>query len=896
MSLLSRFVGVFRSERVNREIEEEQEFHIGCRIAELIEEGMAPEAATRRARLEFGNRLRAREESHDVKLFGWLESTGQDLLYGFRTLRKSPSFAAAAILTLALGIGANTAIFSVLSTVLLNPLPYPQPNELVCLFEEIPNFKNGSISYPNFLDWQRMNRTFSGIAAYRPTAYNLLDEGEPEHLQGEMISAGFFEILGVKPVIGRTFNKDDDHLGAAPVAMISEGLWKGRFGSSRDIIGRRLVVNGVGHTIIGVMPTLRLQFQNFQRGGPPNDIYTPIGQFSEARFHTDRSSGWGMDALGRLKPGLTLLQAREDMDRVSRQLTATYPDADTYKKANLVPLKKAIVGDIQPALLLLFGAVFFVLLIACANLANLLLARSTSRQREFAIRAALGASRTRLIRQLLTESVLRALIGGGLGLLLAKFGTAAAIAAMPESLPRAEEIGLDLRVLLFALLISLVTGIAFGLAPVLRLRFVNVGGALKESGRTFTGTHRRTQRVFVAVEMALALTLLVGAGLMIRTLFVLWNVDPGFNPRDVMTFSVAPPSLANENPAAIHAFLRQMHLQIASTPGVQAASLIWGATPMGSDSESDFWFAGRPKPAQRAFPMAITYIVEPGYFRTLQIPLKRGRFLTERDDEHSPVVVVIDESLAKKYFPGEDPIGQYLDFNTDPSQASAFPIMRIVGIVGHVNQWGLAADAASPLHAQMYLPIAQLPDQYARQMAYGLGVVVRSRNALTASFETLRNRLLPLSRGLALFDPEPMERAVSKSIAGRRFVMSLFAVFAGLALFLANIGIYGVLSYFVGQRTQEIGVRMALGAAPSTVLRMTLKDGALMILAGIAAGVIASLALVNLISSLLFGVKPTDLPTFVVVVGVLCSIGFLACYVPARRAMKIDPVVALREE
>lgn len=892
MSLLSRFVGLFRSERVNGEIDEEHEFHIDCRVAELIEEGAAPEVATRRARLEFGNRVRAREESHDAKLFGWLESTGQDLLYGFRALRKSPSFAAAAILTLALGIGANTAIFSVVSAVLLSPLPYPQPDRLVCLFEEIPNFKNGSISYPNFLDWQHMNRSFSAIAAYVSTAYNLSGEGEPEHLQGEMISAGFFEIFGIKPLIGRTFSKDDDRLGAPPVAIISEALWKRNFGSARNIVGGRLVADGIGRTIIGVMPTLRLRIQNFQRGGPLNDIYTPIGQFNEPRFHTDRSSGWGMDAVGRLKPGVTFVQAREDMDHVSRQLTATYPDADTNRRANLVPLKQEIVGDVRPVLLLLFGAVSFVLLIACVNVANLLMVRSTSRQREFAIRLAIGAGRMRLIRQLLTESVLLALIGGGLGLLLAKFGRDAAIAAMPDNLPRAEEIGLDFRVLLFALLISLATGIVFGLAPVLRMRFANIGGALKESGRTFTGTRRRTQRVFVAAEMALALMLLVGAGLMIRTLFALWNVDPGFNPRDVMTFSVsAPPLLAKENPEAIHAFFRQVHRQLASTPAGEAASLSWGASPMGSDSESVFWFPGRPKPANRAFPMAITYLVEPEYRKTLQIPLKRGRFLTDHDDKHSPAVVIIDESLAKKYFPGEDPIGQYLDFDTDSSQP-----LRIVGVVGHVNQWGLASDVASPLHAQMYRPVAQVPDRYIRQMAQGFGALVRGMPASASSFETLRHRLLSLNHGLIVFDPESMQRVVSKSIESQRFTMSLFAVFAGLALFLASVGIYGVLSYFVGQRTQEIGLRMALGAAPAAVLRMTLKDGALMILAGIVAGVIASLGLVNLMSSLLFGVKPTDLPTFIVVVGALCSIGLLACYVPARRAMRIDPVVALREE
>jgi predicted permease len=858
MSLVSRFVHLFRTERVNRELEEEQEFHIASLSQELIEAGMEPAEAARQARLKFGNRVRAREESREAKLVPWLESTGQDLYYGFRTLRKSPSFAAVAILTLALGIGANTAIFSVVNGVLLNPLPYPDANQIVCLFEKIPNFDNGSISYPNFLDWQRMNRTFSAIAAFRPTAFNLSGDGEPEHLQGEMISAGFFEILGVKPILGQTFSKKDDRVGTAPVSMISEGLWRRKFGSTRNIIGRRLIVDGVGRTVIGVVPSsLRLQIQNFQRGVPLNEIYTPVGQFNEPHFYADRGAGWGMDAIGRLKPGVTLEQARQDMERVSRQLAETYPDTDRHEKANLVSLKQEIVGNIRPVLFLLLGAVSFVLLIACFNVANLLLARSTSRQREFAIRAAVGAGRMRIVRQLLTESVLLALIGGGLGLLLAKFGTAAAVAAVPQTMPRAEQIGLDVRVLLFTALVSLAAGIVFGLAPALKTRCANIGSALKESGRTFAGTRRRTQRVFVIVEMAMALVLLVGAGLMIRTLFVLWSANPGFNARGVMTFSLSPqPSLATESPDAIRAFFRQIDRQLASTPGVKAASVSLGSTPMGNDNEESFWFTGRPKPAHTAdMPMAITYRVEPGYLKMMQIRLRRGRFFSNRDSEHSPAVAVIDESLAERYFPGQDPIGQYLDFNTHPSGNEKQPNPLIVGVVAHVNQWGLASDGTGALHAEIYLPLWQQPDEVVSFMAHGLNVFVRGKGGQVPSLSTLRERLLSLNRELVAFDAEPIEKLVSDSIASKRFAMFLLAVFAGLALLLASIGIYGVLSYLVGQRTQEIGVRMALGAAPRSVLRIILTDGARMILIGIGLGIAAALGLAHFMSSMLFGVK-----------------------------------------
>ncbi len=487
------------------------------------------------------------------------------------------------------------------------------------------------------------------------------------------------------------------------------------------------------------------------------------------------------------------------------------------------------------------------------------------------------------------------MIGGGLGLLVAKFGTAAAIATVPHTVPRAEEIGLDLRVLLFTLFVSLAAGMVFGLAPALRTRHAKIGGDLKETGRAVAGTRSRTQGIFVVLEIAMALVLLVGAGLMIRTLFVLWGADPGFNPRGVMTLSVSPqPSLAKETPAAIRAFFRQMHDQLASTPGVKAASLRWGATPMGSDTENYFWFVGRPKPAHVTdLPLTLVYIVEPDYLKTLQIAIRRGRFLADTDNEHSPPVVVIDETLAEKYFRGEDPIGQYLDLNNDPWEHDKRPNPRIVGIVGHINQWGLDSDATNSLHAQMYLPIAQIPDKYMGRMAQGLGGYVQGKRAVPG-FEMLRQRLLKLNGGLVIFGGEPMEQTVLKSIASKRFTMALLAIFAGLALLLASIGIYGVLSYLVGQRTQEIGVRMALGAKRLDILRMILTNGARLTLAGIGIGVLAASGLTQLMSSMLFGVKATDPLTFLAVAFALSSVSLLACYIPARRAMKLDPMIALR--
>jgi predicted permease len=828
-----------------------------------------------------------------------LESLLQDLRYGFRMILRSPAFSAIAILTLALGIGVNTAIFSVVNGVLLNSLPFHDGNQLVSLFEKIPNFDNGSISYPNFTDWRRMNHTFTAIAAYRSSDFDLTGSGLPEHLHGEMISAGFFEILGVNPLLGRTFTPDEDRLGANPTAMISESLWKRRFASARDIVGRKLILGGEARTVIAVVPSsFHLHIQNFQRGESLIDVFAPVGEYNEPRFYNERGAGWGMDGIGRLKPGVTLEQAQADMDRVSADLAAAYPDIDSGRKARLLSLKDEMIGDMRPVLMVLLVAVGFVLLISCVNVANLLLARSTSRQHEFAIRIALGAAQPRLIRQLLTESILLGLIGGALGLILAKFGTAAAIAAMPRGMPRAEEIGLDLRVLLFTFLISVLAGIFFGLAPAWKTANADVGGTLKESGRSLAGVRSRTQSAFVIVEMAMALVLLIGAGLMIRTLVRLWGLDAGFDPRNVMTFDMSGPKSFKGSPAdAIRAAFHEIDSKITSTPGVEAASFNWGARPMENDDEEYVWFVGRPKPSHQSdLAMALEYVVEPDYFKVMRIPLKRGRLFTPADTSRSSAVALIDERMAEKYFPGQDPIGQYIDMNNNPAETEKVPNPQIIGVVGHVNQWGLDSDDSSPMQAQMYLPFAQIPDKEMQRLGVGGTVVLRTRNHGTPGFESVRKRILEYNGELIPYAPEDVEQVVTSSVADKRFTMTLLAIFAGLALLLAAIGIYGVLSYLVGQRVQEIGVRMALGASRADVLTMILRDGARMTLTGVAIGVVAALGLTRLMSSMLFGVSATDPLTFTAVAGLLCLIALLACYIPARRAMQVDPMVALRYE
>lgn len=811
----------------------------------------------------------------------------QDIRYALRQMRSNRGFAIVAVVTLALGIGANTLIFSVVNGVLLSPLPFFKPDQLVTLHENKPNFEGGSISYPNFRDWQKENRTFSSMAIGRGYAFSLTGIGEAEQVKGEFVSSEFFSQLGVNPVIGRTFSTGEDEVGAGAVALISAGLWQRKFSAARDILGKSITLDSKAYTIVGVIPAnFHLTVPGFRESG----VYVPIGQWSNPLL-LKRGAGLGIHGIGRLKPGVTLEQARADMESVSRNLATAFPDTDQGITASIVPLKQQMVGSVRPILTVLLAAVGFVLLIACANVGNLLLARSSGRTRELAVRTALGATRARVVRQLLTESILLALAGGTVGFVLAVWGTRAALGILPAALPRSEHIGLDVHVLLFTAGISVLGGVFFGLIPALKVSRPNLNEALKE-GRGATGLRHRTQAAFVMVEMALAVMLLIGAGLSIRSLVRVWSVDPGFNPHNVLTFGVSlPPSMMNAKAEAIRAAFREFDSRVASLPGVQAVSQTWGAIPFNGDDEQLFLLEGQPKPAnENDMSWAIDYIVEPGYLQAMGIPLQRGRFFNRGDSENSPLVVVIDDVFAKKYFPQQDPIGKRIQINRFPKLA------EIVGIVGHVKQWGLDNDDRQSLRSALYIPCSQMPDDFVAMTPSGSAAVVRADNAAAGLPSAVRNISREMSSEQVVFGEQTMDSLISQSLARRQFSMILLLVFAGLALLLASVGVYGVISYIVAQRSPEIGLRMALGARPLDVFHLILGGGGKLAAIGISAGIAGALALTRLMSSALYGISATDPTTFVVVALLFMLVALTACYVPARRASKVDPATALRYE
>jgi predicted permease len=846
----------------------------GCRVT----------AAGVQMKRELGNAGVIQAVTHDQSAWTWLEDLLQDLRYGARTLRKAPGFSAVAILTLALGIGVNTALFSVVNGVLLNPLPYPKANQLVALWWDRTPGQHSSITYLNFLDWQKQNTAFSSLGAIQQDNMIVTGAGEPERVDGVRISANFFDLLGVKPLLGRSFRPAEDQVGAGPVALIGDGFWSRKYGSSPDVLGKSITVDGRSYAIVGVVREKSPLYTTA-------DVYTPIGQYNEEPFR-DRRASLGTVGIGRMKPGVTLAQARADMDSVAQNLATEYPDANKGTGIFVNPLKDDLTGDFAPILFMLLGAVGFVLLIACANVANLLLARSAARAREFAIRAALGATRRRIMQQLLTESLLLAAAGGVLGLLFAAWATKAALAVIPDALPRVDEIGLDGRVLFFTLAISILVGIAFGVVPALKTSQPDLHESLKEGGRGSSGTRLRTQNIFVAAEMALAVVLLAGAGLMVRSLVGLANVNPGFDPQHVMEFGVSPSAERVTTPAQIRETYRQITARFEDVPGVAAASPLAGAVPLTGDSLVGFWITGQPKPPSvKEMTRAQWYAAAPDYLKVMGIPLQRGRFLSAQDTETTPFVVVVDEGFARSIFPGENPIGKRLNIAIIDVEGA-----EIVGVVGHVKHAGLGATGILDQRGQIYFAISQLPDRVLPLVGRACTFVVRAAGTPESVNESLRAASQRFDSKQVLYEFQPMTRVVSDSIASQRFAMILLGVFAALALVLSAVGIFGVISYVTGQRTQEIGIRMALGAQRSDVLRLVLGHGMRVALLGVAIGLAAALALTRLLASQLYGVSAKDPLTFAGVAALLTLVALAACYIPARRAMRVDPIMALRYE
>jgi len=892
-ALISRVRGLFHSRATDSDFAEELDSHLQLLTDENIRRGLSPDEAKRQARLKLGSASQLRQSHHDQRTFPSLESVGQDIRFALRMLRKNPGFTVVAALTLALGIGANTAIFSVVNGVLLNPLPYPDPDRLVTVDASKPNFPSGSISYPNFLDWHRMNQCFSFFAVSRATGYLLTGAGASEELNAAAVTSDFFPLLGIKPVLGRNFAPEEDQIGVSHVVAISTGLWQRKFGGSPAVIGREISLDGKGYTVIGVFPGhLDLPMGYFNS----LDVYTPLGEFPNPVIG-NRLAGLGIHGIARLKSGVTLDQARAQMQSVTGELARIYPEADNGMGAALTPMKERIVRNVHSLLLLLLGAVGFVLLIACVNVANLLLGRANARSREIAMRSALGASPARLLRQILTESALLALIGGAAGVALASAGTQTALAALPGTLPRAGEVSIDARVLLFSVLISLCAGILFGMFPAMRIARGNSYETLKEGGRGAGGPRHRAQRTLVTVQMALAVVLLTGAGLLIRSLAQLSNVNPGFDPNRVVTFNLAlPPQMMHAPPAVIRQTLRNFDSTMAAIPGVEAESLSWGAIPMSNEDDESFWVCGQPRPASESQMYGmIDYIVGPDYLKTMRIPLRAGRFFTTDDNEHSRPVAVVDEVLARKYFPNGNAVGQSIC----QGDATRTFTSEIVGVAGHVSQWGLDTDASNSLRSQVYFPFMQMPDNLMSVVPSNTGVVVRSSEDVIGSAESIRGASDRLDSEEAVSGFRTMHQIIEGSLAPRRFVVMLLGAFAAVALVLAGIGVYGVISYGVVQRTHEISVRIALGAHPRDVFRLVIGEGLRLALIGVGIGLLVAFVFARLLGSfsqLLYGVGSGDPVTLSAVSLVLIGAALLACYVPARKAMRVDPVTAMRCE
>jgi predicted permease len=875
---LSRLGSLFRKERLDQELDAELRSHFEMLVEENLRKGMAPEEARRAARLRLGGSAQIQEEYREQRGLPLLETLWQDARYGLRIFAKKPGFTAIAVLTLALGIGPNAAIFSIVNAFLLRPLPFAHPERLTMVWEKDDDGSPGNTTYATFVDWQARSKSFESLALLRDWDPVLTAGGEPERIPGARVSASYFALLGVHPLIGRDFRPEDDSPSSAHVVIISYKLWQRRFGGNPDVLGKPVSFALYSYTIVGVMPQgfEDIVFANLRH---PPEIWAPLAY--------DSSLPWAcrtchhLSAIGRLRPGVSFSQAGSEMNLISQALFQEHPKDYSVAGVILVPLQEQIVGPVKSTLGILLAAVGLVLLIACANVANLLLARSTDRQREIAIRTTIGASRSRIVRQLLTESGLLALLAGGLGLLLAFWTVRLVNVVASRSLPHLGPIQMDLRVLFFTLGISLLTGLLCGVAPAFHTSRMDLNRKLKESVRGTAGApHRRTRDLLAMGELALALMLLIGAGLLLKSFTRLLQVQPGFEPQNLLTMKLSVVGQKYRDDANILRFLDEIMRRIKAVPGVTSAGLV-NQIPLGGNKDMyGFHAEDHPLENPEAAPSAERYSVTPDYLETMRIPLLCGRGLTADDTATSPPVMLINQTTARQIWPNQDPIGKRVK-----SGGLNGPWRTVVGVVGDVRHYRLD----EPPTLQSYFPNTQWPENV---------VVLAIRSSLNPEklIPAVREQIWSVDKGQPGYEAARMEELVAATVSPRRLTLMLICIFAGLAAVIAAVGIYGAISYAVTQRTQEIGIRMALGAQPREIVRMVVGEGLRIALAGLALGLAGAFALARLIESLLFDVQPVDALTFTSVTAMLAAVALLAAYIPARRTARVDPMTALRYE
>ena len=871
---------LWRRSRLEEQLEKELRFHLEQHESALIASGHSPAQARREARVALGGPEQVKEKCRDARGTRWAEELLQDTSYTLRTFRQKPGFVAITLLILALGIGATTVMFAVINSVLLRPLPYPEPDRLVLLHGFQKDFGEfWGFSYPDLTDLRHALRSVR-LAGWTFTSGTISAPGQPEHVEARQISAELFPVLGVVPACGRGFRPNEDRPGAAPVAMISYGLWQRRFASDRALRGKKLIFDGKAYEIIGVAPP------GFQLSGEA-DVFTLLGQSVDPRLQ-NREAHF-IQVIGRVAPGLTLDHAQAELTLISRRLAEEYPKSNAGLGMRIHPLLQELVSDVRGTLWLLLAAIGLVLLIACVNIASLFLTRAISRERELAMRAALGASRGRLVRQCLTESAVLGLCGGVLGTLAAGVSVHPFVALWPGTLPRAEEIHIDWRVLCFGVAISLLCGLLFGLTPALRVPLHRLEEVLRAGGRTLGARSHPLHSLFVVSEIALAFVLLVSAGVLGHTLLRLSALNPGFDPRNVLTsrFAISPKLL--DNPAHIRAAWQNVLNSARRLPGVEFVALADIVPMREGENVGPYRTTPNPLPPNKE-PLALASTVTPEYLNVMGIPLLQGRFFNEHDKEGSKPVVVVDENLAWHAFGRRDVVGQHIW-----PWGGTVPV-EIIGVVGHVRHWGLAADDQSRVHDQMYYPFAQVTGRFLHFFSSVMSITVRTRTSPLNIVEPLQRELRGPFGDQTLYEVRTMEQLVGASLARQRFLSLLFGIFAGLALLLASIGVYGVLAYLTGQRTSEIGVRMAMGASVREVMRQVLWQGLKMSVVGTGVGIVAALAAGRALQHIVQGMQPVSVATFGIMIPVLTLAALLASFVPARRASMVDPVKALRQE